>query len=121
MNLSIKATNIELTPAIEGYVNERLNKIEKFIKEGESVNIYVEVGKTTNHHKQGDYFRAEINMEISGKKFYTFSEKEDLYNAIDNAKEEIIRQIISKKDRKQTLFKRGALRIKRIIKTISKD
>jgi putative sigma-54 modulation protein len=121
MSINIKATNIELTSAIEEYVNDRLARIDKFIKEGESANIYVEVGKTTNHHKQGDYFRAEINMEISGKKFYTFSEKEDLYNAIDNAKEEIIRQITSKKDRKQTLFKRGALRIKRMIKGMYKD
>jgi len=118
MIINIKATNIELTSAIEEYVKGRLDRIGKFIKEGESANTYVEVGKTTNHHKQGDFFRAEINMEISGNKFYSFSEKEDLYNAIDDAKEEIIRQITNKKARKQTLFKRGAKRVKEIIKGI---
>lgn len=121
MSINIKATNIELTPAIEGYINDRLARMEKFVKEGESTNIYVEVGKTTKHHKQGDFFRAEINIEISGNKFYSFSEKEDLYNAIDEAKEEIIRQITNKKARKQTLFKRGALRIKKMIRGVYKD
>lgn len=119
MNVNIKATNMELTSAITDYVNRRLEGIEKFIKEGDKVIIYVEVGKTTNHHKQGDIFRAEFHIEISGVEFYTFSEKEDLYTAIEDAKEEIIRQIKTKKDRKQTLFKRGATSIKKMLKGIS--
>src|ERR1035437_7628978 len=114
MNINIKATNMELTNAITDYVNKRLAGVEKFIKEGEKMIAYIEVGKTTNHHKQGDIFRAEFNIEISGAKFYTFSEKEDLYTAIEDAKEEIVRQIKTNKDRKQTLWKRGATSIKKI-------
>lgn len=119
MNTNIKATNMELTGAINDYVNKRLSGIKKFVKDGEEMITYIEVGKTTNHHKQGDVFRAEFNIEISGSKFYTFSEKEDLYTAIDDAKEEIVRQIASNKDRKQTLFKRGATSIKKMLKGIS--
>jgi ribosomal subunit interface protein len=118
MNTNIKATNMELTEAINDYVNKRLSSISKFVKGGE-FSVNVEVGKTTNHHKQGDVFRAEFNIEISGEKFYTFSEKEDLYSAIDDAKEEIVRQITSKKDKKQTLYKRGAISIKKMLKGIS--
>ena len=119
MNTNIKATNMELTEAINDYVNKRLSGISKFIKGG-NFSANVEVGKTTNHHKQGDVFRAEFNIEISGEKFYTFSEKEDLYVAIDDAKEEIVRQITSKKDKKQTLYKRGAASVKKMLKGISK-
>lgn len=119
MNTNIKATNMELTSAITDYVNKRLVGIEKFVKEGEEMTAYIEVGKTTNHHKQGDIFRAEFNIEIPGAKFYTFSEKEDLYTAIEDAKEEIVRQIKTNKDRKQTLWKRGATSIKKMIKGIS--
>jgi len=119
MNTNIKATNMELTSAITEYVNKRLSAIEKFIKEGEKVIAYIEVGKTTNHHKQGDFFRAEFNIEISGNKFYTVSEKEDLYSAIDDAKEEIMRQMTNKKERKQTLFKRGAISVKKMLKGMS--
>jgi putative sigma-54 modulation protein len=119
MNTNIKATNIELTSAISDYVNKRLSALEKFIKEEEEMTAYVEVGKTTNHHKQGEVFRAEFNIEISGDKFYTFSEKEDLYAAIDDAKDEIARQIKTNKDRRQTLFKRGAVSVKKMLKGIS--
>jgi len=119
MNTNIKATNIELTDAISDYVNKRLAGLEKFVREGEEMDVYVEVGKTTKHHKQGDYFRAEFNIEISGSKFYTFSEKEDLYKAIDDAREQVVRNITNRKDRKKTLFRRGASAIKRMVKGVS--
>jgi putative sigma-54 modulation protein len=118
MNTNIKATNIDLTSAINDYVIKRLSSFKKFVKEGEII-AYIEVGKTTNHHKQGDIFRAEFNIEISGNKFYSFSEKEDLYSAIDEAKEEIFRQITNNKDKRQTLFKRGAKSVKKMLKGIS--
>lgn len=119
MNINIKATNMELTEAISDYVNKRLSGLEKFIKD-EEVLVYAEVGKTTNHHKQGDVFRAEFNIDISGTKFYAFSEKEDIYEAIDIARSEIIRNITDNKEKKQTLFKRGALSIKKMLKGMSK-
>lgn len=122
MNIKIKATNIELTEAISEYANKRILNIEKFIKGIDSeILVYIEVGKTTNHHKQGEVFRAEINIDISGSKFYSFSEKEDLYVAIDDVVDEIIRQIKNQKNKKQTLFKRGAKRLKEIIRGMSKD
>lgn len=119
MTVNIKATNMELTPAIEDYVNNKLDRIEKFIKNGE-INVYVEVGRTTNHHKRGDLYKAEFNIEIAGEKFFTDSEKDDLYTAIDDAKEEIVRKILNKKDKKQTMFKRGATSVKKMMKGISK-
>lgn len=120
MNTNIKATNIELTEAINGYVNKRLDGIKKFTKEDEVVVAHIEVGRTTNHHKQGDLFKAEFDININGKKFYTISEKEDLYEAIDDAKEEIVRQVTNKKDRNQTLFKRGAMSVKKMLKGATK-
>ena len=120
MKTNIKATNMDLTSAINDYINKRLSGIKKFAKNEEDMVVYVEVGKTTNHHKQGDIFRAEFNIELSGFKFYTFSEKEDLYTAIDDAQKEIIRQISEDKDRRKTLFKRGAISVKKMLKGLSK-
>lgn len=121
MNINIKATNMELTSAISEYVNKRLASLEKFSKKDTSISGHVEVGKTTNHHKQGeDVFKAEFDLEIGGKNFFAMSEMNDLYAAIDDAKEEIMRTITNDKDRKQTLFKRGALSVKKMLKGISK-
>ena len=118
MNINIKATNMELTDAISDYINKRLSGLNKFLKNGEMI-ARVEVSKTTLHHKHGDIFRAELFIEILGKEFYTFSEKDDLYAAIDDAKEELFRQVSSDKKRKQTLFKRGSMSVKKMLKGIS--
>ncbi len=118
MNINIKATNIELTDAISDYVNKRLATLEKFEKNG-NISGYVEVGKTTNHHKQGEYYKAEFDVSLNGDKFFAMSEKEDLYAAIDDAKEEVLRRITQNKDRKQTLFKRGAKSVKKMLKGLS--
>lgn len=119
MNINIKATNMELTSAISDYVNKRLEKVSKYVREG-SISGYVEIGKTTNHHKQGEVYKAEFDIEINGEKFFATSEKDDLYSAVDDAKEEIVRKITHNKDRKQTLYKRGASSVKKMLKGISK-
>lgn len=120
MNINIKATNMELTVPVSGYINNSLSKIKKFIGNKDEIIIFVEVAKTTNHHKQGDVFKAEFNLEVSGTKFYVLSEKEDLYKAIDQAKHDMIRQIKGSKERKKTLFKRGSISVKKMIKGISR-
>ncbi len=109
---------MELTGAINDYVNKRLGTIEKFRKDGE-ITGHVEIGKTTNHHKQGDVFKAEFDINMNGEKFFAMSEKSDLYSAIDDAKEEITQKISNNKDRKKTLFKRGAASIKKMLKGLS--
>jgi ribosomal subunit interface protein len=119
MNINIKATNIELTEAIDSYVRSRLDGLDKFKKPEEEMQVFVEVGKTSNRHKRGDYYRAEFNIEISGKKFYTFSEKSDLYKSIDDAKKEILRQIKNSQGRKRELIKKGATAIKNILRGFS--
>ncbi|MES2930336.1 MAG: ribosome-associated translation inhibitor RaiA [Patescibacteria group bacterium] len=119
MNINIKATNIELTDHISDHINNRLSSIGKFIKKGELTG-QVEIGKTTNHHKQGDVFKAEFDLSLNGEQFFAISETDDLYGAIDAAKEEIVRLVTSRKDRKKTLFKRGAVSVKKMMKGISK-
>lgn len=119
MTTNIKGTNMELTNAISDYINKKIESINKFVKQGEEVTIYIEVGKTTNHHKQGDYFKAEFDVTINGEKFFTDSEKSDLYKAIDDAKDELVKKIKNSKKRKNTLFKRGATSVKKMMKGIS--
>ncbi len=117
MQITIKATNIELTEAIREYVNKKFGSISKFIKKtDESALCRVEVGKITNHHKKGDVFRAEGKLHIAGKELYAVSEKEDLFFAIDDVKDEIIRELQSTKEKKIDMIRRGGARIKNMLK-----
>lgn len=121
MQINIQAKNIDLTEVIKEYVSKKVSGLEKFIrKTEEDIVIAVEVGKTTNHHKKGEVFRAEISFLFSGNKFYAFSEMEDLYTAVDDVKEQIERQLVGTKDRGDTLYRRGARSVKKMMKGLSK-
>lgn len=118
MRIKIKTTNMELTSAISNYVEEKLAGIEKFAvsHKNEEPLIEVELGKINNHHHSGDVFRAETNLRLRGKYFRAVSEGEDLYAAIDDMRDELVRELTSYKDKARTLFRRGAGMIKNLLR-----
>lgn len=116
MNISIKGTNLELTQTIRHYVEKKLGHIKRFLGNDQDSHVAVEVGKTTRHHQHGDIFRAEINVPFGGTIIRAVAETSDLYASIDQVQEEIMNEIISRKDKKQTLFRRGAKRIKDMLR-----
>jgi ribosome-associated translation inhibitor RaiA len=82
--------------------------------------VNFEVAKTTNHHKTGEVFHADCSIKIAGEKFYGASDHADLYSAIDEVKEKLFNDIGKNKDRRQTLYKRGATSIKKMLKGLSR-
>lgn len=115
MNISITAQNTELTPALKDYVEKRMSGLGKYTS-GDPV-VVVEIGKTTAHHRQGDIFEAKVNVTTPlGKKYYAVTQKPDMYEAIDDVRTEIIRELSSAKDKKATLFKRGAQKVKSMLR-----
>lgn len=123
MQINLKATGIELTQAIHDYVLKRVTNLDKLLskleKEGGKVNVNFEVAKNTKHHKSGAVFHADCLINIKGEEFYGSADMEDLYAAIDTVKENLFREISKNKDRRLTLFKRGALSIKKMLKGLS--
>lgn len=118
MNINIKATNMDLTPAIKEYLEKKLESVEKKLIDPNdtSTQADVEVGKTTKHHKKGDVFRAEFNVHIGGNFFRSESVQENLYAAIDEAQSELFRAIRSQKTKKKDVTRRGMLRVKNALK-----
>ncbi len=115
MKYSSYVKGMENTPAIEAYLDKRLKALRKVVKDP-AAHAQVEIGKTTNHHKSGDIFRAEIKLMMSGKEFYAAVEKDDLYAAIDEMRDEIIAEVKKFKGKSETAFRRGARRMKSILK-----
>ncbi len=125
MKLNIQAKNMELTPAIREYVEKKTAELGKFLtkaeeKSGEETLAIFEVCKTTHHHKQGEVFRADCSIKVDGKNFFSTSTKEDLYEAIDDVRENLFHEINKFKSRKENLFRRGARSVKKMLKGISK-
>ena len=119
MNIKIRSKDFELTPAIEEYVDKKISSLEKFLGGEREILCEVELGKSTEHHKSGDIFRAEVNITSTNVgQIYAVSLEDDIYKAIDIVRDEAEREIVSKKNKKSTLFKRGALRLKNLLKNI---
>ena len=118
MNIILKSTNIELTPALREYTERRMASIEKFV--GESGQAAVELEKTTNHHKSGEIFRAEVNVITSaGQQYRAETNKEDLYVAIDALRDAITSELSKGKAKNITRWRRGAQKLKSLITGIN--
>lgn len=119
IKINIKATNITLTLAISEYIEKKISTLDKFYKKEEEIIANVEVGRTTRHHKSGDIFRAEIHINSRGNEYYASVEKEDLYAAIDEVKDEIVRELTSTRKKALRLFRRGGAVVKNLLKGIN--
>ena len=116
MKKTVKATNIGLTDELSDYIEKKLEGLEKFINpQDESVLCNVEVAQTTKHHRTGDIFRAEFHLHVAGKYLNAVSEKDSIFAALDEVKDEMTRELEVYKTKKNTLLKKGSAWIKRML------
>ena len=121
MKVEVKTTNMEMTQAISNYLTEKLIDLERLInvKEDTEVLAEIEIGKTTEHHQSGEnLFRSEMNLSISGKLYRSVSEKADIYEAIDEMKDEVMRLLRKDKGKEETLIKKGGRKAKEMLRNI---
>ncbi|MEK7553049.1 MAG: ribosome-associated translation inhibitor RaiA [Patescibacteria group bacterium] len=121
MKINLQGTNIELTGAIRDYVTEKLVVVGKFFESSAATDeplAEVEVGKTSQHHKHGIVYRAEINLRWSGQYFRAEATASDLYPAIDEAKDELLREIKTRRQKQGTRLRRGGRLIKNFLRGI---
>ena len=109
MNISIKATHLDLTPSIKEYVEEKIGNLGKFITATEAK---VELERD-QHHQSGLVFRAEVMLVVGGVLMRAEAGAEDIYAAVDIVIPKLKEQIGKFKDKKQTLRRRGARSAKR--------
>lgn len=115
MKIIFKSKDFKITEAIETYLRKKVKSLENFLRNFNSdlIKAEIEIGKTTNRHQSGNIFRAEINLSIGGKLFRAESEKEDIYAAIDEVRDDLEQEIKKFKTKKATIFIRGARSMKK--------
>ena len=131
MKIVIKTTNIELTQSLKDFVEEKLNSLEKFARIFQQkihfdhffgrgkprTEAWVELGKTTFHHKKGSIFWAECQMRFPKKSLRAEVQSESLRQAITEVKDELQRQLKQSKEKTLALTKRKARVLKKELKT----
>ena len=120
MKIVIKTKNLKLTPALEKYIEEKLNSLEKFVKIFESekyfdsffskgklrVEAWVEIGKETLHHQKGEIFRAEVQLRFPRNSIRSEAKAKNLKLAINEVKDELQREFKQYKEKLISLTKR---------------
>jgi ribosomal subunit interface protein len=117
ININIKSTNFTMTPEVEEYITSKVSLVEKFLQhyQGESILVQCEVDRST-HHKKGDVFRVELNLSVRGKLYRSEETNIDVRAAVDNAKDQLEKQIRRSKTKRFELFEKGARAIKNILR-----
>lgn len=101
MKINLKATNLDLTPPLKEFVEEKIGSLEKFVsrwdREG-AVEAWVEVARTSAHHHKGDVFRAEVDLRLPGKVLRAEDEDFDIRVAVDHVRDKLQKEIAKYKD-----------------------
>lgn len=119
MRTTVKATNIEHTNAIDAYLAKRLHELERILPPKEQSELArIEIGKLTKHHHSGKIFFAEITFHVKKKDFRATGEGTDLYEAIDNMQQMIVREVKRHHNLMRGKRKSGAREMKRRIVSV---
>ena len=98
MNLTISGHHLEVTPALRGYVIQKLDRIMRHFDQVVDVRVLLSVEK--QKEKEGRQ-RAECNIHVKGSDLFAESAHQDLYAAVDELVDKLDRQVVRHKDRLQ--------------------
>lgn len=92
MKIEFLGTRLELTPSIKTYVDQKIGGVGKFIKRFEVAGertAFVELARTTRHHRHGEVFYVEVTLALPGKSLRVEEYHEDIYAAVDRVKDRL--------------------------------
>ncbi|MFA5109372.1 MAG: ribosome-associated translation inhibitor RaiA [Patescibacteria group bacterium] len=104
MQIKIKSTKLEMTPAIRAYFQEKMDMIGKYLGTVPVLHCEVEVEKTVGDQHKGDIFRAEVNLDVPHQLLRVEKTAKDLYKAIDKVKDHL--EVVIKKYKEKMIDKK---------------
>jgi len=113
--INTKTTNITVTPALEALLIQKFEPLGRLLDDRVESWCEVELEKIAEH-QSGRIYRAEVNLSMGGKLFRTEATEDQIEKAIDEARNELKNELLRDHGRRQSLWKRGARTIKRILK-----
>lgn len=116
MQIIISGIHIEITNAISEYVHQKFEVTKRYVKDDHTARLSVEIAKTTSHHLHGDIYKVSALFTRKGRDKSLEVISDDVYKAIDLMKDKLGRELSDEKDKELSLFKKGAKRIKHLLK-----
>lgn len=91
MNLNVSGHHLDVTPAIHGYIEEKLARISRHFDQVIDVDIILSVTKLDQ--------KIEAKVHLSGKDLYCESIDADMYAAIDGLADKLDRAVLKYKEK----------------------
>ena len=107
MKINITVKNLEISPSIKEYIENKMSSLDKFMKKWEakgSVELNFDAGRTTKHHNKGNVYYAEANLKVPGNMIRVRKTNEDLHVAIDAVKEVLAEEIKKYKEKNKLIL-----------------
>jgi putative sigma-54 modulation protein len=89
MNLNVSGHHLEVTPAIRGYVQGKLERVKRHFDHVIDAHVILSVDKLRQ--------KAEVTLRLRGKDIHCACEEQDLYAAIDLVVDKLDRQVLKYK------------------------
>ncbi|MFH0873593.1 MAG: ribosome-associated translation inhibitor RaiA [Candidatus Komeilibacteria bacterium] len=106
MNKQLYSKNTEITEPLRVYIEERLDRLDHL--NSEIMTGRVDISRD-QHHRKGDIFRVEINLNLRGKLLRVVETRPDAREAIDLVTEKLARQLRDLKNKKLFLRRLGGI------------
>lgn len=87
MRILIKATNIELTPEIKKYTEEKISSLDRYFNN--IIEAKVEIGINSARHQKGEIFFCEVNIAVPNRLLRVKKTEKKLLKAIDKTKDHL--------------------------------
>ncbi len=91
MNLKVSGHHLDVTPAIQGYIEEKMARIARHFDQVMDIDIILSVDKLQQ--------KVEAKVHLSGKDLYCESIDADMYAAIDGLADKLDRVVLKHKER----------------------
>lgn len=88
MKINIKKS-IDLTPSLETYIESKLMPLAKFVKQFDETGeaeIWLEISRTSRHHRKGEVFFAAADLRVPHKILRAEGYATDIRRAIDEVR-----------------------------------
>jgi len=113
MNIIIKATGYELA----GQARERIEtKLRALEKHAPNASLMCEVEESIAAVRAGARYRAEGNLSVDGKLLRAEAMGDTLEGAVDQMRDELVRELRKSRGRERGLAKRGGTALKRLLR-----
>lgn len=116
MDIQIKTRHIDLTPDIKSYLNEKLDDVTRLTDPDDtSAWCSVQLAKKDEQHQTGDIYTAKVNLHIAGRRFRATAREGSMEAAIDEVKDQLMKELRRHKDKQHSFVRRGGRAVKEFL------